>query len=271
MRSQRSTLSWSSFWITGASSGIGAALARRLSRTGVTLYLSGRSRERLEAVATDCRAGGATATVVPFDMADPAARAAAIETILAADPVPRVLVNNAGLSQRGEAIETDVSVDRTIMEVDYLAAVELTKAVLPSLIAAGDGCIVAVSSVAGLAPVPIRSSYNAAKAAQLAFFGTLANELPGTGVQVNLVIPGFVKTAVSMNALTGSGAASGVMDPNQSGGIDPDAAAADIIRGLAANRRRIYMGMTARLRFMLVLAKLVPRLLDRILQTSEVR
>jgi short-subunit dehydrogenase len=182
-----------------------------------------------------------------------------------------VLINNAGLSQRGTVVDTDLAVDRKIMEVDFLAAVDLTKALLPSMRARNSGCIVAVSSVAGMAPVPLRSSYNAAKAAQLAFFGTLANELAASQIAVHMVLPGFVKTAVSLNALTGSGETSGVMDPNQSSGIDGKTAARDILRGIAAGKRRIFTGLTLKLRIMIFLARRAPRLLDRILQDTEVR
>ncbi|MFW5827344.1 MAG: SDR family NAD(P)-dependent oxidoreductase, partial [Alkalispirochaeta sp.] len=256
---------------TGGSSGIGAALARELAAPNITLYLSGRSLSRLEAVAQDCRQRGASVTTVPFDIADPAARENAVKEVLAAASPPEVLVNNAGLSQRGTAVETDYAVDRMLMEVDYLAPVQLTKALLPSMLERGTGCVVAVSSVAALAPVPLRSAYNAAKAAQLAFFGTLANELARSPVSVHVAIPGFVKTAVSRNALTGTGAPANVMDPNQSGGIDGNRAARDILQGIAAGRTRIFTGLTPKLRLMIFLARRVPGLLDRILQNAEVR
>lgn len=271
MKRNRIALPWASYWITGGSSGIGAALARELAAPPITLYLSGRSSERLEEVARECRDRGATVHTREFDMADPPARARAANQILAADPVPEVLINNAGLSQRGTAEETAFSVDRTLMEVDFLGAVELTKALLPSMRARGSGCIVAVSSVAALAPVPLRSSYNAAKAAQLAFFGTLANELATSGISVHMAIPGFVRTSVSRNALTGSGSAAGLMDPNQSTGIDGNTAARDILNGIAAGHRRVYTGLTPKLRVMLFLARRAPGLLDRILQNTEVR
>lgn len=264
-------LPWTSYWITGGSSGIGAALARELAAPNITLYLSGRSSQRLSEVAQECGELGAAVHTLPFDMADSAARGRAVADILGRNPVPEVLINNAGLSQRGTAAETDFSVDRTIMEVDFLASVELTKALLPSMHARNSGCVVAVSSVAGLAPVPLRSSYNAAKAAQLAFFGTLANELAATSISVHMVLPGFVKTAVSLNALTGSGGTSGVMDANQSSGIDGNTAARDILQGIAAGKRRIFTGLTLKLRIMIVLARCAPRLLDRILQNTEVR
>lgn len=271
MKRSRRLPPWNSYWITGGSSGIGAALARELSSPDITLYLSGRSSQRLEEVARECRELGATVHALPFDMADAAARGRAIDEILASDPVPEVLINNAGLSQRSAATETEYGVDRMIMEVDFLAAVELTKALLPSMVERGFGCIVAVSSVAGLAPVPLRSSYNAAKAAQMAFFGTLANELARSEVSVHLAIPGFVKTSVSVNALTGAGSPSGVMDPNQSAGIDGKTAARDILHGIAAGRTRIFTGLTLKIRIMLFLSRRAPGLLDRILQNTEVR
>ncbi|MFW5695811.1 MAG: SDR family NAD(P)-dependent oxidoreductase [Alkalispirochaeta sp.] len=264
-------LPWSSYWITGGSSGIGAALARELAAPSITLYLSGRSPQRLDAVAQECRQRGASVHTIPFDMADSTARAHAVAEVLAGNPPPEALINNAGLSQRSTAAETDFAVDRTLMEVDFLGAVEITKALLPSMLERGSGCIVAVSSVAALAPVPLRSSYNAAKAAQLAFFGTLANELARTPVSVHVAIPGFVKTAVSHNALTGTGVASGVMDPHQSAGIDGKTAARDILQGIATGRMRIYTGLTPKLRVMIFLARRVPGLLDRILQHAEVR
>lgn len=267
----RTDIPWRCIWITGASSGIGAALARELAASDRTLILSGRSKERIEQVAAGCRERGAVAVPLVFDIADAAERHSALAELAERGLQPDMLVNNAGISQRGTVADTDVGVDRRIMEVDYLAAVELTKSLLPGMLQRGSGCVVAVSSVAGLAPVPLRSSYNAAKAAQLAFFGTLGNECVARGVQVSLVIPGFVRTEVSRNALKPDGSASGRMDPNQAGGISPERAARDIAAGIRRGRRRIKTGITARLRIMLLLARLAPGLLDRILQNTEVR
>ena len=268
---KRDSLPWRSYWITGASSGIGAALARLIAAPGRRLYLSGRSAERLTEVAEDCRAAGAVAETIAFDMADGNERDRIVRMIRRGELSPDVLINNAGVSQRGYAAQTATSVDRMLMEVNYLAAVEFTKAVLPAMLAGGRGCIVAVSSVAGLVPVPLRSGYNAAKASQLAFFGTLANELADSGVCVSLVIPGFVRTAVSLNALTEDGSASAAMDPNQANGISPERAARDIVRGLERRRTRIATGMTARLRVMLFLSRFAPAMLDRILRNVSVR
>lgn len=258
-------------WITGASSGIGTALALQCTRHGARgLILSGRSPERLEAVAEQCRRHGTAVRTLPFDAARPAERADALETLGSFVEIPDILVNNAGISQRSLALETGFSVDRDIMEVNYLAAVELTKAVLPAMVERGFGCIVVVSSVAGLIPTPLRSAYNAAKAAQIAFFGTLANELVGTGVRVMTVIPGFVRTNISINALDGTGSNWGRMDPNQADGISPETAAADILHGMARGRSIIKTGFSPRLKFALLLHRLAPVMLDRVLQKAKV-
>lgn len=258
-------------WITGASSGIGAALAEEYARQpDVELILSGRSRERLEAVAGRCRTLGAPVERLLFDAAVPAERSRTVAGVASRTLVPDILINNAGVSQRGYAVETAFSIDRDILEIDYLTTVELTKAVLGGMIERGSGIVVAVSSVAGYLPAPRRSAYNAAKAAQIAFYRTLANELAGTGIQVTTVIPGFVRTGISENALDGRGEAWGRMDANQAAGISPERAARDIVRGISRGRRVIYSGISPRLRFALTLNRLAPMVLDGILRRGKV-
>lgn len=255
-------------WITGASSGIGAAIARALAAPDRRLLLSGRSVTRLEETASACRIAGAAVELLPFDLADASARQDAARR--AADHGVDAIVNNAGQSQRARAEDTDPALVRELMEIDFLSQVELTLAVLPGMIERGKGAVIAVSSVAGLAPVPLRSAYNAAKAAQIAWFGTLGNEVGRRGVTVTIGIPGFVRTEVSRNARTGDGAARGRLDPNQRGGIDPADAARAILEGAAVGRRRVYSGLNTRLRLMLLLARFAPRRLDALLSRAEV-
>jgi short-subunit dehydrogenase len=258
-------------WITGASSGIGAALAEAYAReAGTDLILSGRSRERLEAVIGRCRAAGARVERLLFDAGIPSERNRTVDGLSSRGVVPDIIINNAGISQRGYAADTTFSIDRDIMEVDYLAAIHLTKAVLPGMIERGSGIVVAVSSVAGFIPAPRRSAYNAAKAAQIAFFRTLSNELEGTAIQVTTVIPGFVRTRISENALDSRGETWGRLDDNQAGGISPERAARDILHGISAGRRVIYTGISPRLRIALILNRLAPVMLDRILQRGKV-
>ncbi len=253
-------------WITGASSGIGRALAHHLSREGRTIILSGRSRERLESCALECENAGAGTEVLPFDLSDASER----ENALAAMAGREIdaLINNAGISQRARTVETDFVVDRRIMEIDYFAGVHLVKALLPGMVARGFGRIVAVSSMAGLIGAPLRSAYGAAKAAQIAFYSTLANELAGSGVSAHVVIAGFVRTEISRSALTGDGAPHGHMDAILSEGVDPERAAREITKGVERGRVRIRTGLTFKARQIFFFQRWFPRYLDRRLRQA---
>ena len=231
------------------------------------MVLSGRSEERLAEVAAVCRERGARVELVAFDLADHNQREAAVRELEARGVIPEVLINNAGVSQRAEALETDIAVDRRVMEVNFFSAVHLTKAVLPAMRTNETGCIVAVSSIAGLLPSKMRSAYNAAKAAQISFFRTLGNELHRSGVGVSIVLPGFVRTEVSRNALRGDGGLHGVLDPNQAGGITPERAAADIVRELSRGKRVILTGIPLKVRLVIVLARIWPGAADNILRS----
>lgn len=262
---------WSTVWITGASSGIGRALAIALAQSGRHVCISGRTTQRLEEVAHACREKGSAVEIVPFDIGAESDRAEAIDTLRSRGIVPDLLINNAGVSQRDEAVDTDFSIDRTIMEVNYLGAVHLTKAVLPEMIKRGEGTVAVVSSIAGFLPSRLRSSYNAAKAAQIAFFRTLRNEVARRGVTISIVIPGFVRTEVSQNAFRGDGIRHGQLDANQAKGIDPAQAADEIVDALARRKRVIYTGVPVGVRVFMSIGRVAPRLIDRVLQKVTVQ
>jgi len=261
---------WRTIWITGASSGIGSALAVELATSGRSLILSGRSEERLESVADRCRGAGAETVVLPFDIANESVRNQAIETVRDRHGIPDMLINNAGVSQRAAAVETHFAVDRRITEVNYLSTVQLTKGFLPEMVARGSGTIVTVSSIAGMVSARLRSAYNAAKAAQIAFVRTTQNELYRSGLQIALVIPGFVRTEVSGNALLGDGGTHGVLDPNQASGITAEAAAKRIVSALERGRPEIYVGVPLKAQVLLGLARFVPGVATSILRKARV-
>lgn len=258
-------------WITGASSGIGKALAIHYAGKRYRLIISGRSVDRLEAVAARCREAGASVDVLAFDIADEVQRERAVADVRERGIVPDILINNAGVSQRETAVSTAYDVDRQIIDINYVAAVHLTKRVLPDMIARGSGTVVVVSSIAAFLPSPGRSGYNGAKAAQIAFFRTLRNELHGSGITVSIVVPGFVRTEVSQRALRGDGAAYGVVDHNQANGIDPDRAARDIVYGIERRREMISTGIAIGPRVLLILERVSPRLVDAVLRKVRVR
>jgi len=232
------------WWVTGASSGIGAALARALSIRGARLILSGRNVAALEAVAAECE----TATMIlPFEATD----YAALPQLAAQawDWCGRIdgLVNNAGISQRSLAVDTDFAVYEQIVAVDLLAPIALTQQLLPRMIAAGGGRIVAISSVAGIAGVPLRSAYCAAKHGLIGYHDAVRAENEHLGLNVLVVAPGSVRTNVSRNALTAHGSVRGTSDKAIDNGLPPEEAARQILTALDEGKREIVVaeGMEA--------------------------
>ncbi|MFN7173224.1 MAG: SDR family NAD(P)-dependent oxidoreductase [Thermaurantiacus tibetensis] len=222
-------------WVTGASSGIGAALARAFGRAGAELILSGRKVPALEAVA---EAAGGNAELLPFEATDINALPGIVERAGRVD----LLVNNAGISQRSLAEDTDFQVYRTIMEVDFFAPIALTKLVLPQMLSRGHGHIAAVASVAGKVGSPQRTGYCAAKHALMGFFDALRTEVAHRGVKVSTIVPGYVATPIATRALTADGTQRGEGADEVDQGITPDEAAATILDGLAKGQREIPVG-----------------------------
>ena len=227
-------------WITGASSGIGAALAQVLARRGARLVLSARREERLEAVRAACAHAGRH-TVLPLDLTDTERLPAVARRVLDRFGRVDVLVNNAGITQRAQVVETDLAVDRRIMEVNFFGTVALTKAVLPSMLERGSGHLVVVSSLVGKFGTPKRSAYAASKHALHGFFDALRAEVHDAGLRVTLICPGYVRTEISLHALTADGTPHGEMDPNQQRGLDPKVCAEKIARAVEAEKDEVYI------------------------------
>jgi dehydrogenase/reductase SDR family member 7B len=224
-------------WITGASSGIGEALAIAWSREGARVILSARSEAELERVRALCDEPSRH-VVRPLNVTDMDAIRHAAREVGEVD----ILVPSAGVSQRSLAAETDLSIDRAIMEVNYFGTIALTKAVLPSMIARGSGHLVPISSVIGHVGVPLRSAYSASKHALHGFFNTLRAEVHKHGVRVTIVCPGYIRTKVSENALRGDGTPHGQLDETHAKAMLPEEAAPVIIRGVNAGKREVHVG-----------------------------
>ncbi len=233
-------------WITGASSGIGAALAQAWLADGGHCVLSGRNIAALEQVAD---AAKERCLILPFETTNYAALPALVEQAIAFTGAVDVLVNNAGISQRSLAIETDLSVYQQIVEIDLLAPIALTQALLPHFAGRGAGQLVMISSVAGKAGVPMRTAYCAAKHGLIGYADALRAEMAGQGTKILVVAPGSVRTNVSRNALSGDGAARGVSDKAIENGIDPDEVARTIWEAVATGKREIVIaeGMEAQI------------------------
>jgi short-subunit dehydrogenase len=226
------------WWITGASSGIGAALAQALSKEGARLVLSGRNVEALTEVAARCTT---ETLILPFEATDYARVPALVDEAWAWAGRIDGLVNNAGISQRSLAIDTVFAVYETIIAVDLLAPIALTQALLPRMARAGGGDIVGISSVAGIAGPPLRSAYSAAKAGLIGYLDSVRSETAHLGVRVLVVAPGSVRTNVSKNALDASAKARGFSDDAIDNGMDPSEAAARILAALKAGDRELIL------------------------------
>lgn len=228
-------------WVTGASSGIGEALARRFARRGARVILSSRREDRLDAVRRACD-DPERHVVLPLDLARPEAMDEVAREALDRCGRVDVMVHNGGISQRSLAEATALEVDRRILDVDYLAPVALTKALLPSMLERGSGRFVVISSLVGKIGTPLRSSYSGAKHALHGFFDSLRAEVHDRGVRVTVVCPGFIRTEVSIHALTGDGTPQGTMDRAQSRGMSPEACAGRIVRALERDEDEVLVG-----------------------------
>ncbi|MDJ0850498.1 MAG: SDR family oxidoreductase [Myxococcota bacterium] len=233
--------------ITGAASGIGAALAQRFLRGGSQVALLDLAGSAAAERAACLDPTGNDALGLACDVTSAASCAQAIETVAKTWGGVDVLVNNAGITHLGLVRDTDVEVFRRVLEVNLLGAMHCTRAALPCLLERR-GRLAALSSVAGFAPLATRAGYAASKHALHGFFGSLRAEHARDGLSVTLVCPSFVRTAIGEHALgpdgdlAGAGTRSGVRRE-----IEPEAAAEAIHRGIERRRRLVLVGREARL------------------------
>lgn len=228
-------------WITGASSGIGEALALALSRRGARLVLTARRASELERVRAQCQQPERH-RCLPLDLEQPEQFAAAVAEVQTQFGAIDCLINNAGISQRASAMDSTLAVDQRLMAVNFFAPVALSKAVLPSMLARGRGQIVCVTSLVGHIATPKRSGYSASKHAVHGYFDALRAELHDKGIKVTLICPGFIKTNLSYAALEGDGSAHNVLDEVQAKGYSATLCAEDIVKGLLKGKDEFLVG-----------------------------
>jgi len=229
-------------WITGASSGIGEALALEFARLEARLIISARREEELKRVGALTKLPELDLMILPFDLSDTKNASGLAAQIINKFGKIDVLVNNGGYSQRGEALETSLEIDRQLMEVNYFSYVSLTKAVLPYMKRQKNGQIIVISSIAGKFGFFLRTSYSAAKHALHGFFDSLRLETEKYNIKTLIVCPGKIKTNVSHNAVTASGEKHNEMDPSHENSLSAEECAKQIIKGLRANKEEIYIG-----------------------------
>ncbi|HKK87374.1 MAG TPA: SDR family oxidoreductase [Saprospiraceae bacterium] len=254
-------------WITGASSGLGEAMAVEFARQGARLVLSSRRKEELERVKDKC-VGSPEVIIETMDVIEHDEMPKKVERVLGLTGHVDILINSAGISQRSLVKDTDFEVDKRIIDINFLGTVAISKAILPHFIERNSGQFVAISSVTGKLGTPLRSSYAASKHALHGFFDSLRAEMHDTGIDVTLICPGYIKTNISINAVTGDGSPQNKMDEKQAKGMLPDTFASKAVRGIARKRREMYIGGTETLG--IYIKRFFPGLLAKIITRVNV-
>jgi short-subunit dehydrogenase len=241
-------------WITGASSGIGEAMAYDFAKCGSSVILTARRADRLESIAAKINAEfqGAAKTL-PADLSkineleDLAKQATALFGRI------DVLVNNAGFSQRSQVLETPLELERKVIEVDLVSPIALTKAVLPQMVSRKSGRIIVTSSLMGYLELPGNATYACVKHGLNGYFYSLGFELAQHGIQVQVMEPGFVKTEVTLSAMTATGEPYGKMDTTHANAMSAEAFSKRAIQQLEAGKTEIIIagmeGIALRLRW----------------------
>ena len=230
-------------WITGASSGIGAACALRWAAEGAQLVLTSSSAARLEPVAERCRAAGAAdVAILPYDLRLPDGIPALVQQAWDAFGGLDIAFLNAGISQRTTVEDTSMEMIREIMEINYFSPVAIARGLLGPMLEKGGGQLAVTTSIAGRFGFPLRSGYSSSKFALYGFFETLQAEYYDSGIRVTLVCPGRVRTNISLYALDRGGKPHGKMDPGQDGGLSAEKAAEIVVRAIRKGRREVLVG-----------------------------
>ena len=247
--------------LTGASEGIGRALALQLAARGARLALAARDRDRLESLAQECRARGGEALAVPTDVTNQQDLEWLVAETLKTFGGIDTVIHNAGITMwsRFDAL-ADLSIFERIMEVNYLAPVRLTALALSHL-KQTRGLIVAVASLSGLTGVPERTGYAASKHAMIGFFDSLRIELAGSGVDVSVIAPDFVISEIHKRAVGPDGEPLGTSPMKQSKIMTAEECARQIVRAMEKRRRLLLMSTRGKLgRWLKILA---PGVIDR--------
>jgi len=258
-------------WLTGASSGIGEALTYELARRGAKLILSARRKEELERVKGNCPAASQPGIrILPLDLSQS-------DTLMLSSEAAKqifghidILINNGGISQRSLAKDTVLDVDRRIMEVDYFGTIALTKYILPHFMQRKSGHYVTITSVTGIVGTPYRTGYSAAKHALHGFFDALRAEVWKDNIYVTLVLPGWIKTNISVNALSGDGSKHNQMDTTTAGGLTPEKLAYLMCNAIQKRKKEVYIaGFKETLA--IYLKRYIPGLFAKILRKAQVK
>lgn len=251
-------------WITGASSGIGAELAKIYSHRGIKLILSSRNVRALERVKSECYYPE-NIKILPIDLNDFYAAPDLVKKAYNIFGRIDILINNAGVSQRSLIVDTQFDVLKKLIEINYLGTVALSRALLPFFLKQGFGHYVVVSSVMGKYGSPFRSGYSAAKHALHGFFDVMRMEHQKDNINVTIICPGFVRTPIAMNSLKGDGSVLGVDDLATRKGLKVEDFARKMVRSVDQKKWEVQFGKKE------LLGVYLKRLSNKLLHNAVIR
>jgi short-subunit dehydrogenase len=250
-------------WITGASSGIGEALAYELSARGAKLVLSSRRVAELERVKNHCAHPG-DIQILPLDLTDSTELEAKVYVAIALFGHIDMMVHNGGISQRSVVADTGIAVHRQVMELNYFSYIILTKALLPHFIGRRSGYFVVTSSVMGKIGTPMRAAYAAAKHALHGYFDSLRAEADQYGIKVTILVPGYIRTPIA--AISGDGSFLTNKTEQIKEGFSAGKAALQIIRAIQNETYEPYIGKSmGQERLALFVSRFFPNLFTKLI------
>ena len=264
----KKSLEGKSVLLTGATGGLGKALALELASCTVgSLILSARNMESLKALQQECQSISPSTNIhtLTCDLANKESVQQLGQDALKVCDTIDVLINNGGVSSRSNFLDTQLEVDERVMQINFFAGAALAKALVPNMVTNQSGKIIWISSVQGLIGIPSRTSYAASKFAVQGYCESLRAELAPSGVTVHVISPGYIRTNLSLSALTGDGTAHGQMDENTAKGADPKDVAVQILNAVANGRNDFVVAATKSAKIAIWLRLLCPGILQKML------
>lgn len=223
-------------WITGASSGLGKSLAEELSQRGAKIILSGRDEEVLNKVGSRIN----KSKTVVFDISNPEILKEKVDEAISAFGHIDIIIHNAGVAQNSMAIDTFSDVENQILQIDYLSPVSITKYLLPHFIERKSGHIIVISGLLAFINLPGRSTYAAAKAALMGYFGCLRAEVKSMNINVSVIVPGSLSTNLVNKALTNDGSIT--KTTREASGYPLREASLKIAKSILSKKHQVYVG-----------------------------
>jgi dehydrogenase/reductase SDR family member 7B len=258
--------------LTGASGGLGAQLATQLAVCGVSaIVLSARKDDALKQIAEQCKdvlSDTTTTTTtqvytVTCDLSDKSSvEKLGQEALKLCDGTIDCLINCGGVSSRSNFVDTQPDIDEKVMQINFLSGALLAKQLVPSMVDQHSGRIIWISSVQGLVGIPSRTSYAASKFAVQGYCESLRAELAPSGITVHCVSPGYIRTNLSMSAMTGDGTSHGKMDATTAKGADPKEVAVEVLDSVVRGKMDFIVAATASAKAAIWLRLLCPGLLQ---------